>query len=266
MLRKLYKYEFLSLFRTLLPVYAAVLGFAVINRLSFLINSYENGIMETLQGFAVIGYVVSIIAVLAVGFITVIIRFYKNLLTEEGYLTFTLPVTPNQHIICKLLCGVTVIVVNFIVVAISLLILGVGTEFLKLFFEEIKIILDYYTSEYGLGNIVLIIVMGAVMMIMALMQAIMMLYASMSVGQRFKNKILGSAIAYISFYFLMEIIILIISSPILLKFALDFEKWVETSVTGVQVLLGGLIVMYLLFATGYWLITRYFLSNKLNLE
>ena len=37
MLKKLYKYELYSLFRNLLPVYAAVLGFALLSRLSLLI-------------------------------------------------------------------------------------------------------------------------------------------------------------------------------------------------------------------------------------
>ena len=53
-------------------------------------------------------------------------RFYKNLLSGEGYLTFTLPFSATQHIVCKLLCGVLVIVIDFIAVIASLLIMVCG--------------------------------------------------------------------------------------------------------------------------------------------
>ena len=38
MLKKLYKHEFYSLLRSLLPIYAALIGFAALSRLSFLID------------------------------------------------------------------------------------------------------------------------------------------------------------------------------------------------------------------------------------
>lgn len=266
MLRKLYKYEFLSLFRTVLPIYAAVLGFAVINRLCFLINTLDSDVFDTIQGFSMIAYIISIIAVFAVGFIVVIIRFYKNLLTEEGYLTFTLPINTGHHIVCKLLCGIAVVITNFIAVAASLLILGAGTEALKLFFSQIKFMLEYYVGQYGVGNIILIVALVLIMALVTLSQVLLMLYASMSVGQRFKNKILGSAIAYICFYFAMEIILLIALIPIISNYASEFENWLESSIAGVQTLLGCLIAMYLILGAVYWLITRYFLTKKLNLE
>ena len=43
MLKKLYKHEFHSLMRSLLPIWAALLGFAVLSRLSFLLD-FENSL------------------------------------------------------------------------------------------------------------------------------------------------------------------------------------------------------------------------------
>lgn len=137
MLKKLYKYELYSLFRNLLPIYAAVLGFALLSRLTLLIKT-DNTLLQIPAGISTTVYAFSIIAVFVVGMVVVVMRFYKNLLSGEGYLTFTLPFTATQHIVCKLLCGVLVIVIDFIAVIASLLIMGAGTEVLAEVFEVLK--------------------------------------------------------------------------------------------------------------------------------
>ena len=113
MLKKLYKYELYSLFRNLLPVYAAVLGFALLSRLSLLIKT-DNVLLQIPSRISTTIYFFSIVAVFVVGMVVVVMRFYKNLLSGEGYLTFTLPFSATQHIVCKLLCGVLVIIIDFI--------------------------------------------------------------------------------------------------------------------------------------------------------
>ena len=123
MLKKLYKYELYSLFRNLLPVYAAVLGFALLSRLSLLIKT-DNVLLQIPSRISTTIYFFSIVAVFVVGMVVVVMRFYKNLLSGEGYLTFTLPFSATQHIVCKLLCGVLVIIIDFISVIASLLIMG----------------------------------------------------------------------------------------------------------------------------------------------
>ena len=49
-----------------------------------------------------------------------------------------LTLTATQHIVCKMLCGVLVIVIDFIAVIASLLIMGAGTEVLAEVFEVLK--------------------------------------------------------------------------------------------------------------------------------
>ena len=38
--------------------------------------------------------------------VVVVVRFYQNLISDEGYLSFTLPVTAAQHIAAKLAAGI----------------------------------------------------------------------------------------------------------------------------------------------------------------
>ena len=66
MLKKLYKYELYSLFRNLLPIYAAVLGFALLSRLTLLIKT-DNPLLQIPAGISTTVYAFSIIAVFVVG-------------------------------------------------------------------------------------------------------------------------------------------------------------------------------------------------------
>ena len=55
MLKKLYKYELYSLFRNLLPIYAAVLGFALLSRLTLLIKT-DNALLQIPAGISTTVY------------------------------------------------------------------------------------------------------------------------------------------------------------------------------------------------------------------
>ena len=82
MLKKLYKHEFHSLFRNLLPIWAALIGFAALSRLTFILD-FDNNVLNTVRGLSVTAYIFAIIAVFIVGLVIVVMRFYKNLLTHE---------------------------------------------------------------------------------------------------------------------------------------------------------------------------------------
>lgn len=86
MLGKLMKYEIKATARILIPLYIALLAFAVINK--FFIGT---GLADKLQGFGSIPFILSIFgygctmaAVFIVTFFVIIQRFYKNLLGEIG--------------------------------------------------------------------------------------------------------------------------------------------------------------------------------------
>ena len=68
MLKKLFKHEFYSLFRNLLPIYVALGVFTITCKLTSLIEM-DNIIYETVSGFSVMFYVVSILAMFIVGMV-----------------------------------------------------------------------------------------------------------------------------------------------------------------------------------------------------
>ena len=268
MLKKLYKHEFHSLMRSLLPIWAALLGFAVLSRLTFL-TDLENDVLDIARGLSVTAYVLGIFAVFIVGLVIVVMRFYKNLLTHEGYLTFTLPFTPTQHIVCKLICGVVVIIIDFIIVFCSLLILGAGTEILGEILSDIKMALNTLPRYLSAGQIALIASEIILLVLLSPFQSLLMFYAAMALGQQFKNKVGGAAIAYICLYAAVQIISMLMMLPISLISASGMEEvneLINNSVTYFSVFMLFMIVFSAALSTVYFVITRHFLTKKLNLE
>ena len=268
MLKKLYKHEFHSLFRSLLPIWAALIGFAVLSRLTF-ITDLDNDILNTVRGLSVTAYVLGIFAVFIVGLVIVVMRFYKNLLTHEGYLTFTLPFTPTQHIICKLVCGVVVMLIDFIAVICSLLILGAGTEVLGEILGVIRLALTELPEYFSAGQIALISTEVVLLLVISPFQSLLMFYAAMALGQQFKNKVGGAAIAYICLYAAVQILDTLIMIPVSLAAAGgmdEFNDLINTSVMYLSGFLAFMIILSAALSAAYFIITRHFLTKKLNLE
>lgn len=266
MLKKLYKHEFYSLFRNMLPIYAAMMALAALSRLSWLIET-GNDLIDSLVKFSNVLYFFSIAAVFVVGVVVTVTRFYKHLLSHEGYLTFTLPFKPTQHIICKLICGVTVTIINFLVSISSLLILGIGTEALDEIFEAIPIGLEIITKYVSAGNIVLLAFEIVLLVIVALCESLLMFYAAMALGQSFKSKVGGAVLCYFIMYSAVQFIGLIGISVTNGLFGNKIANFFSTfGAEKLSIFLLFVILYTAVLGTAYFLIARHMLTKKLNLE
>ncbi len=126
MLNKLLKYEFRDTARTIPLFYLVSLIFAGLVLLAKLLN-IEWFQMTTSIVLLLLGIAVSIIT-----FVIIIIRFYKNLYSNEGYLMFTLPVKPGLLLASKSIAAFFWIILSYCVTAgaffISIYGLGVAGE------------------------------------------------------------------------------------------------------------------------------------------
>lgn len=265
MLKKLYKHEFYSLFRNLLPLYAAVLGLGIVGKLTHLVET-ENRIINTVRGTSYTFYAIAIIATFILGLVVIVNRFYKNLLSHEGYLTFTLPFTPSQHINCKLICGAIVSIVNFLVVLGSLLILAIGTGFYEGFVREFKEIFGAITNYVETAQIIAIVFEIILMLIICEISSLLMFYAAMAIGQQFKSKVGGAVAGYFMLYAGVQIITSCVMLPITIANGDKIEAFFDRGISSVIIMLALLVVWYLILSVVYYCITRYFLTKKLNLE
>lgn len=214
MFRKLCKYEFKSIVRTLGPIYLAVIAVSIINMFMG-VGSLTNGYYDTLlnnfnfgqnllnlvQLVSIFAYFGVMVALSVLTLIVIIQRFYKGLLSDEGYLMFTLPVKPWMLITAK---GITAFVMSLasgLTAAISIMILILGAAGPKEFINAITspqvwAVINRAFSEVpswpllALELLVLSIISG--------LSQLYHLYFSMALGHLAnKHRIMMSVVAYI---------------------------------------------------------------------
>ena len=116
---KLLKYEWKACARICLPLYAVELLVAFINRLLYsdigskLLYGIPSIVMTML-------YAAIMVALFVVTAVVLVQRFYKNLLGNEGYLMFTLPVSVSQHILSKAVMALVMGVLSFVAALVSI--------------------------------------------------------------------------------------------------------------------------------------------------
>ena len=130
MKRKLLKYELMATSRLYLPLYLVMVVFALLGRLSlwrlpwqlhtskdalglgsisFGLSVGEAGLKGQILGTVVTVimtlYGLVVLGALVVHFIITLQRFWKNLMGDEGYLMFTLPVSTGDILWAKAICA-----------------------------------------------------------------------------------------------------------------------------------------------------------------
>ena len=122
----------------------------------------DNGIMSMLTAVTIFAFVLGIIAVILGSFILMIKRFYDNMLKDEGYLSFTLPVSVGQHIASKSIISYVWMILSFVFVGLMLVILGLGDNELigaikDVFSEAVKMIQETNSMKYVVEVIVMLL-------------------------------------------------------------------------------------------------------------
>ena len=259
MLNKLLKYEFKSTGRTFLPIYGALLITSFLTRLFVFNKDFSNSFFLSL--FQVVISSLFGFLLMAVCILTLVVslqRFYKNLLGEEGYLSMTLPVKPWQHICCKSLTSLVWYIFSSIAAILAFVILAYEKGMLGDFFKAIVTLI-----RRGSLNAQILTACGEFFLFAALgiLAFTMMLYASMALGQLNANKrLLTSFGAFLALNFLVQILMGVLGNLAVQWVFPMSSRWA----LNVALLLS--IVVELFFLAGFFAITNYILSRKLNLE
>lgn len=135
MLGKLFKYEWRSISKLLLPIHGFVLLFALLSRFYFTISggtdallNTDSTIIGTLTMLLIFALVIVISSIAIFTYIYSGYHFHKNVFTDQGYLTNTLPVTPSQLLLSKELAALLWLLIDVVVISISIFILVGSTE------------------------------------------------------------------------------------------------------------------------------------------
>ena len=276
MLKKLYKYDLKSVSLLLFILHAVLIVYTVIGRIGIFVaekaqafSSLEASRLWGIAGaFYILGFVLFIFAIAIATIVFLGIRIQKNLFSDEGYLTHTLPVKPTQILGSKVFVIWTWSVIDFICVAISIFTLitykdtlpeilkGVSTLFGTLFgsfgftnwLEEVMTLLAGLTQYFGFYP--------------------MLLLFAMCLGNLFKShKVMGTILSF----FGLNIILGFLNTMITF-FIPGLSPFMQTNLTqdNLSVYSSRLMIFTLvwnvLFSIIFFVGSQYILTKKLNLD
>ena len=266
MLLRLLKQDIRSTGRIMVVLYAAVLVLAAVSRLlsSFMDKTVGSILIMIFSRVISVLFVVAVVACVAMTFVLMIIRFYKNFLTDEGYLMFTLPVTTGQLIWSKLLVAVLWVLVSAGVGVLASYILTAGTDAQSIIFD-----IDFQELFEGFvpGEITVIVLLFIATVLSYICYTYLRCYASMAVGQSFgSRKLLLSVVFYIAFGIAEDIISTSLLRPILNPDALENIATQMEPFRVVTGFFGALCAFYFALCVIYFVVTYLFFRKKLNLQ
>lgn len=269
MLGKLLKYELKATSRLFVPLYLTILVVSVLNLL--FLNVPEGGersfsFSNLVMGISMVVYVTLIVGMILMTLIVLVQRFYKNLLGDEGYLMFTLPVQSWSHITSKLAVSMLWIIISGFVALCSIMIISAKNISPQDFYNGMTTVfgqLGKYFGSYGYLVSLEVILFG----LLTLASTILTIYAAIALGHLFnKYKLLASFGMYIALKTVSQILMTIFAAIFFNGSSFRLEDNFVPNALHVSNFLMVSIVYSGIIAVGYFLLTNYILKRKLNLE
>ena len=278
-MKKLFKFEFFSVCRILVPVWCGALLLSLLLGGLGILSALFPALGDSLPylivcGFTGILFAFAALAGLIASVVLGMMRFYK-LLGDQGYLMFSLPMPAWKHIGARLLCAcltttlaVAVFVVCGAVLSFSSIQAGAlvtAENFQFLAFDDFA---DLLWSGYAL-----------LIWLLCLATIYLFLYLCMAIGAQWpQHRLAASIFTYFILTFVLQVLMMIAvifvavgaysavqsGDVALISGALTSEQ-----TAAAHGLLGGLLsVPILLFGAAdaiLWVTTHYFITRKLNL-
>ena len=270
MLGKLIKHEFRATGRILLPVYLVMLLTAALVRgFQVLTEQTAGEFMRVLAVLSVLLFSAAVFGGSILAFVLMIYRFYKNLMTDEGYLMFTLPVNRHQLIWSKLLSALLYTAASAVAVTLSILLVLLPIADWSGFWGDLGELLSSITESLHFGVPgPLLLLWIAVLAILTVFSGFLMVYAAIALGHSFSNhKILLSVVFFIAFSLAMQA-----AGLTFFSYQLTIGETVIESGGSADLLLDGTRFLVIdsietLVACGvFYTLTWYNLQKRLNLQ
>lgn len=294
MLGKLIKHDFKSLSRVLLPTQLAVLGASILATVGFSVTfhmdtSYvnEGAFTNLLRIIAVFISGIMIMGIIAALFLVTFIifqRFYKSIMCDEGYLTFTLPVTTAEILWSKLITAVLWTLISLVTIFISanifILFTTTGDSFTNYeFYQQFGSWLSELTVQIGLRWLWPAFVL-LLLFLVSTVVSILHVYLALVLGSVVTQK--HRLLAGIGFYFAINIVqgtlmtvLQFVSMGTLMRrmemlnglpWGIDALAVYSGFMQGISPYLWSNMLFMVILGVGYFLLCHYLLKNKLNLE
>lgn len=287
MLRKLFKHDMRQISKIMLPFMLLVLGTTVLGTAALKFARemqyvFDNSIVQDLLSISlyfIFGFSVFVLfAYTVLSTFLSVSRYYKNLFTDEGYLTFTLPVNSSTLIFSKLWSTLIWVLVSVVVVIACILIyitfggapIGefVNVNFYEMLGNFVWPRLKWFFSDLDVSSAFIIGEVVALELV-SIVYGILTLFLAITIGSIMvrKHKILAS----IGFYYLINTAVSTVSTVFMTMFSFvtvrmsTFDTAYEAE-SFIHIYLVSMLLIYTIVMVAEFLITNHFLEKKLNLQ
>lgn len=270
MLRKLLKYDFRSLYRPFVLVWAAALALALITRVTlFYPNPVPGTVKALFARLALFTYFASLVAMVAVALVLVVQRFYKGVWGDEGYLLHPLPVRSWQILLSKLISAAALLFLSILVgVGSFFLLLPLGDSRSEDLARSFQALLQSF-SGWSLLTLVLSLLSDIV-------RTCLLVYLAMAIGHLFsKRRLAMSVAAFLAVTFFSSQILNLLTGLFLPEMDLSLTVGIISGDVGPaavvlpeNIVLSQVIASLISLALSavYFFSTAWILNKKLNLE
>ncbi|MDO4416132.1 MAG: hypothetical protein Q4C20_13740 [Erysipelotrichaceae bacterium] len=202
MLGKLIRYDLKSAMRSFGPLFLALLALSAVLGLFIRFNVSQDWLLTLVA----VAYGVMSIVCWIIPIVILTMRFKRNLLGDEGYLSFSLPVSTLEHIVAKVISALIISVICAVAVIASFLIIGLlaaSFDQLKQALQEISALFSRMTDQSFITQMLQVLAI----MIFGSVEMITQLYAALAVGHLVKDhETLAAVGAFIGFSIILSTI------------------------------------------------------------
>ncbi|WP_346908454.1 hypothetical protein [Faecalicatena orotica] len=267
MLGKLVKYDLKYGMRIFIVLHAILVTACILGRILFMNQLDFNLKLEAYLSPLILFFSLFLLLFTGVGFginILLVARFYKNLYTDEGYLTWTLPATATQQLWGKIISGIIWEFSSILISAASLLILVSGDNVTEAYAQvaaDVTKSLGMPITQFGISLLIY--------SLFGTLGSIVMLYLCVAIGQLFPGHRILCAIVT---YFILSAIIQVLSFSLMFAFNIGPGTTAYLASRGMPAThymvtsfrLGGVMSAIIMIAAYFGV--QYIMNKKLNLS
>lgn len=268
MVGKLIKNEFKAGLHSIAPIYIAAVA-----AVAFMVVSLAFQI-AWLTAISLIAVIVIALGILIVTLISVISNFNKTLFRDQGYLSFTLPVTSGQLLFAKALCSFVWILLSY--VAVIGIFVGIFLYASDMVGEEniamVKILLSTIAELPDTGAVIKVVAFICIRIFLKITCLIAQIYFALSLSnvRPFQRQsLLPAILIFIVIYGVMQTASTFLTAYIPLSIIISVEG-IELSTRvmsagGMVYGVADVIFEFVMSALFFWL-SAWFMNHKINLK
>lgn len=261
MLGKLIKYDLKAISPVLLLIHGVLFALTIVVRMALAPHMYFMTDAESVMSILLsILLTLSLVGASYATYIFISVRFYKNVYSDEGYLTNTLPVTSGQLLLSKTISGSIWTFINTAFIFLSLYLVFIQPIFHALTDEE-QAFFKFSDSRFA--------VVFVFSILLSVVSNVVMFYFSIILGQLFQaHRIIGA----IACYFLLNTVVSVLSVIVLILSPFGNELFTPVndptalvlleSMSGIFISIDILMVIVTLIC---YIVSLHFMKKKRNL-